>query len=250
MRAVVLGSGTGIPTARRGPAGFLMMDGPRTILVDSGSGTLGRMARAGVLPENLERVLYTHFHPDHVADLVPILFALRNTPREGDPLAVQGPPGLAALFEKFHGIFGHWIEPGDPPRWRLEEIPPRRHEFPGLAVTPVKTAHTPESQGYRFELGGRVVAVSGDTGPCGALEELGRGADLLVLECSFPDSRPLEQHMTPSACAEVARRAHPRRLLLTHLYPEMDRARGRARKAFAGLACEVVWAKDGMTIDL
>ncbi|MBW1879464.1 MAG: MBL fold metallo-hydrolase, partial [Deltaproteobacteria bacterium] len=76
MRFIVLGSGTFLPDPARGPAGFLVQFGERTWLVDGGSGTLRRCAQAGVDPRRLDGGFYSHRHPDHCADLVPLLFAM------------------------------------------------------------------------------------------------------------------------------------------------------------------------------
>lgn len=251
MKVVLLGSGTAIPVPDRGPAGVLLVDGPRSILVDSGSGTVGRMAKAGVVPAALERAFYTHFHPDHTADLVALLFAIRVGGRPGPPLVLHGPPGLAALVARIGAAWFPWLQPGEPPRYLVQELGPGRHAFPGLSVQAVKTDHTPDSQGYRFEFeGGPVVAVSGDTGPCDALVDLGRAADVLVLECSFPDEKAMAGHLTPSSCADVARRAAPRRLVLGHVYPELDAIGEAVRRPFEGLPVEVHLGRDLLTLEL
>jgi len=68
------------------------------------------------------------------------------------------------------------------------------------------------------------VAYSGDTGPCEALAELARGADLFLCECSLPDGMTIEGHLTPSGAGAAAAAAGVRRLVLTHFYPECDAA--------------------------
>jgi len=50
--------------------------------------------------------------------------------------------------------------------------------------------------------------------------ELSRGADLLILEASFPDGQDVPGHLTPSRAGHIAALANVKRLLLTHLYPE------------------------------
>jgi len=72
---VVLGSGTGVPSLRRGSPGLLLISDGTYVLIDSGPGTLRRMLEAGVTYQDIDLLLYTHIHPDHVSELVPLLFA-------------------------------------------------------------------------------------------------------------------------------------------------------------------------------
>ena len=64
---------------------------------------------------------------------------------------------------------------------------------------------------------------------------LGRRADLLILECSMPDARKVEGHLTPGECGRIARQAQARRLALTHFYPivELAPARRSVRRAYS-----------------
>jgi ribonuclease BN (tRNA processing enzyme) len=59
-----------------------------------------------------------------------------------------------------------------------------------------------------------------------AFAEWARGCDLLVLECSLPQSMAIAEHLTPEQCGEIARLAEPRRLALTHLYPPVEQVEG------------------------
>ena len=69
---IVLGSGTTVPSPDRGPAGFLLRVGSEIYLIDGGSGTLQRCAKLGIDPRMLSGGFYSHRHPDHTGDLVPL----------------------------------------------------------------------------------------------------------------------------------------------------------------------------------
>ena len=109
---IVIGSGTGIPSLRRGAPGLLVISDGTRLLIDSGSGTLGRMLEVGVTYRDPDLLLYTHIHPDHVSDLVPIIFASKyaDHPREKELLCIGG-PGFKSYFEKLKNLYGSWIEP-------------------------------------------------------------------------------------------------------------------------------------------
>ncbi len=84
-------------------------------------------------------------------------------------------------------------------------------------------AHLPESVGYRIEFNdGKSVAISGDTDYCKNIIDLASEVDLLVLECSFPDEKKVEGHLTPSMAGKIGLESRCKRLLLIHLYPVCD----------------------------
>ena len=184
---IILGSGTGVPSLKRGSPGLLLVSDGSRILIDSGSGTLRRMLEAGITYQDIDLLLYTHTHPDHIADLVPILFACKYAehPRQRDLLCIGG-PGFIDYFEKL-----------DSPLWVLDQasvlsVDHSRYAsdspyFHGVRISSKSMAHLPGSVGYRFELTDRKsIVISGDTDYCRSIVDLGVEADLLVLECFFP----------------------------------------------------------------
>lgn len=224
MRFVVLGSGTNLPDAQRGPAGFLVTVGSQSWLVDGGSGTLQRCAAAGVDPRTLAGGFYSHRHPDHTGDLVPLLFAMRCGHRAADyPIYAGG--GFGAFLDGLRGVYGRWIDLEAPARATVTELPldgPGTVDLGALVVHTRPAVHSGGALHLRFEAEGRSVVFSGDTGPSEALVELTEGADLLVTECAGGDDAPFERHLFPSAVADLVRRARPREVWLTHFYEGVD----------------------------
>lgn len=247
MRFVVLGSGTSVPDAERGPAGFLVELGARRWLVDGGSGTLQRCVRAGTDPRTLDGGFFSHHHPDHCGDLVPLLFAMRvGPPPRGADYPIVAGAGFAAFFARLQAAYGKWIEPGRG-RVVITELPldgPGRHDAPGgLVVRSLPATHAAGAVHLRFEAEGRAVVFSGDTGWSDALVTLAAGADLLVCECAGSDDAPVEGHLTPSEVRRVAEAARPRAVWLTHLYPSVDPERAVATVAASGVPTRL--AADG-----
>jgi ribonuclease BN (tRNA processing enzyme) len=110
-------------------------------------------------------------------------------------------------------------------------------------------AHSEVSVGFRVDARGRSMVYSGDTDYCVNIVRLGKNADLLILECSFPDERKSPGHLTPSFAGKIAREASCKKLLLTHFYPVFQGhdILQECRKEFSG---EIVLAEDGMKINL
>lgn len=241
---VILGSGTGIPSLRRASPGLVLVTDNTKVLIDSGPGTLRRMLETGMTYRDIDLLLYTHIHPDHIADFVPILFACKyaDLPREKDLLCVGG-PGFDRHVNELKKIYGRWIEPRSY-RLSITEVSEKPLLFQNLNISSMPMNHTPESVGYRIELrDGKSIAVSGDTDYCTSVVDLARDADLLVLECSFPEGKKVEGHLTPSLAGRIASESRCSKLLLTHLYPVCDSADmvGPCRDVFKG---EVILAED------
>ena len=220
---IVLGSGTGIPNLRRGSPGLLVLTDSAKLLIDSGSGTMIKMLEVGITYGDIDIILYTHIHPDHVSDLVPIIFASKyaDLPREKELLCFGG-PGFKTYFEKLKTLYGHWIEPQSY-RLVIKEISEETLLYRNLKIISKPMAHISESVGYRIEFKeGKSVAVSGDTDYCQNIVDLGVEVDLLILECSFPEGKKVEGHLIPSLAGRIAMESRCKRLLLTHLYPVCD----------------------------
>jgi ribonuclease BN (tRNA processing enzyme) len=238
MEMIVLGSGTSVPHPARGSAGYLVHGCGRTILVDAGPGTLQKLAALAVSLAEPDAAVFTHLHLDHTADLAPLLFALRN-PGIGRTrtLTLLGAPGFRDFYARLRRMYGAWVEPLDYPL-EIEEIDARPVSLGGFTLRAFPVSHTPQSVAYRVEdpAAGKTVAFSGDTDRCEGLVEAARDADLAVFECSFPDGRKVEGHLTPGEAGEIASRSGAKRLLLTHFYPECDGEDllGQCRKHYAG----------------
>lgn len=207
-----------------------------------------QMARMGLDFRQVDYLCLTHFHPDHVADFVPFLFAMNYTVDFTRALSLQviGPQGLEAFYEKLRGIFGHWIEAKSYPLF-FHEVGESRLTFPDFTMETLAMAHSASSVGYRVNARGRSLTYSGDTDYCENIVHLGQNADLLILECSFPDERKAEGHLTPSLAGKIAREASCKKLLLTHFYPVFQghNILRECQKEFSG---EILLAEDGMKL--
>ncbi|MFH1133007.1 MAG: MBL fold metallo-hydrolase [Nanoarchaeota archaeon] len=219
MRLITLGSGTCVPSLERSsPANFIQI-GRWKILVDIGSSALHQLQKASLSYKDIDMVFITHFHHDHVAGLGPFLQAQNWTPGfdRKKKLVLLGPPGLREHYEQFLRHRGARQRPGTY-RLIIREIK-RQAVFSGFKVYSHNVIHRPESIAYKFVAGKKSLVISGDTDYDPGLARFARGADLLLLECSFPDGHKVKGHLTPSECGSIAKAAKAKRLVLTHLYP-------------------------------
>ena len=250
MEIFVLGSGVGVPNVNRSYPGLFVDSAAARVLIDPGPGSVRQLRKLGFSYKDVDSIVFTHFHPDHCLDFISFLFACKYPlePREKDLLAV-GAVGLKDFYKGITEIFGRAIIPEDFELHLREAsddvISSGKAE---LAVKPV--AHAENSIGIRYkDSDGKVLSYSGDTDYCGNMVDLARKADLLILECSFPEGGKVEGHLTPSWAGKIAREAGAKKLLLTHFYPMCDKYDiiAQCRKEFDG---EIGLAADLMRIKI
>jgi ribonuclease BN (tRNA processing enzyme) len=223
MRVIVLGcSGSG-PGPGSPASGYLVEAGDARLVLDLGNGTFGALQRH-LDPWALDAVLFSHLHPDHCADFSALAVWRRYHPRPPDgaaarPLPVHAPSGAADRFAAAYAPSAEEraaTDLSDAFAFRSLDGPV---EVAGAAVTAARVDHLCEAYALRVEHGGRSLVYSGDTGPCAALVELARGADVLLCEASWPhhEGAPTGVHLSGRQAGEHAAAAGVGRLLLTHV---------------------------------
>ena len=221
LSVATLGTGTAFPEAGRGPTCQLLRHRADTVVVDLGSGSLQKLAAAGVLPIDMGALLLTHAHLDHIADLFPMVFALRVPLYDrARPLPIYASQGTLEIVQRVSAAWGRWLDIGpDTVVWHAVR-PGEVLEVGGLMVEVGTVEHDASSVGYRFTTpGGRALAIPGDSGVCDGLVELCRDAELAVLELSMPRMCPSPTHLDPAGLAAVVERSGLRRLAVVHRYP-------------------------------
>lgn len=215
-------------------SGYLVEAEGYRLLLDAGNGVLANLQRCSGLLD-VDAVIVSHLHADHVVDLVPYAYARYYHPHlEASRLPVIGPRGT---FERLSGMF-------DAPPGILADIYDVQVGEPGVVelgpfrVTLDRVHHPVETFAARVEHGGRSLTYSGDTGESDALLELARGTELFLCEASFSEGlvNPPGIHLTGREAGEYAARADVGRLLLTHLVPwnDADTTREEAAGAYDG----------------
>ena len=252
IRVTVLGSGTCVPSLVRSSCSILMHVGDRQLVFDSGPGTMRRLLEAGTDIYRVDYLFYSHFHPDHTAELVPFLFANKypDPLRRRRLLTIVGGPGLKGFIAGLESVYGHWIQlaAGMVELVELDENRPRGLAGEGFTATAAPVAHNPESVAFRIETpSGCSVVYSGDTDYSDRLVALSRQAGLLICESAVPDEQKVSGHLTPALAGEIAAAAEVQRLMLTHFYPACDDTdmAAQCRRSYQG---PLILAEDLMTV--
>jgi len=251
MQLTFLGTGSAVPTGERNQTGLLLENTGHRLLVDCGSGVLHALAATEPGYTDLDALLLTHHHLDHVTDVLPLLKArwLADAPR----LRIIGPPGTTSLLDDLLDVHDYLRKHVDPD---VTDIQTGETTLAGFDVAAREVQHSMAGFGYRFSPAGAdepAVVFSGDTEAIPSLLSMADGADVLVHDCSFPDDIETDNHATPASLGEAldAAAVDVGALYLTHLYPHTD---GRHVEMVASVRehhnGEVAVASDGLTVEL
>ena len=193
-------------------------------LIDCGASSLPALKRQGIVRDDIELVLITHFHGDHFAGLPFLLLDAQFTSRTR-PLVIAGPEGIETrLTQAMEVMFEHSSRTKQ--RFDLSVValkPGEPRAFGAVNVTPFPVVHG-DSGGpflaYRIEAEGRVIAYSADTEWTETLIPAARDADLFIAEAYFYD-RIVKNHLSLKTLEAHLPEIKPKRLILTHMSDDM-----------------------------
>jgi len=270
------------PVVRSSVNAFLIDTGEARVLVDAGAGELqgpglGRLEaslrKAGHAPEDIDAVLLTHLHSDHIVDLFQLIISSWHQGRDR-PQRIYGPVGTRQYMK---GLMALWQpelaqriaheKRGTTAALELEvtDIEPGAIIRDGaLSVIAVPVRHQPVKAafGYVFTDGRQKVAFSGDTAYCPELIQAAKDADAIVHECfihremlALPGRSPetlanvASYHTLSTEVGKVAAQAHAACLILNHFVPVTFDAAALLADVRADYAGPVLVGEDLMQFD-
>lgn len=240
MKIKILGTGTSIPSLNRLSSSYLVSVNGKNILIDIGPSVVRRLLEFGYSINDIDAVFLTHFHVDHSVDLSTFLFACNYgiEPRR-KPLLILGGTGLKRFFNGLETIYP-WIKPNYY-ELSLKTMYNSSYLFDDILIKTAKVRHNKESIAIKIEHK-KTVVFSGDTSFSRNFIKLAYDVDLCIIECSFPE-RDVKGHLNLKTIEKIIKKARPKKVILSHLYPEWD--------VFKGILYEpYLLAEDGMEIFL
>lgn len=217
MKVRVLGCGTIAGKTNSNCSGYLIDE---QILLDCGPGIWSALYSAEQPTNPINHILLSHFHVDHISDLVPFLW--RRWVLEDERhvlLSIYGPVGLNDWFKKISIPHTDWIKDLT---IAFIELDNGKTEASSYTVETRSTGHTENSICLKLsDTRGRSLFYSGDSGWHENLIELAAGCDLAIIESANNPENIAEDHLTPEQASRIARFSGVKRLMLTHLYPNV-----------------------------
>jgi ribonuclease Z len=201
------GTGAPLPDRKRKGVCTFVMAGKHLFIVDSGPGSTLNLELMRVPLDNIQAVLLTHVHSDHIGGLGELLLKAWTGGARTEPLKIIGPEGVDSVVQGFNQAYA--VDAG----FRYAHHGPAIADLKGaggipqtievidetngsvvfqnadLKVTAFLVDHRPVKPafGYRFDYKGRSVVISGDTLPCESLRHQAKGVDLLLHEAMQPE---------------------------------------------------------------
>lgn len=255
MKLVVLGSGSTVPHPLRTSAAFWIETAGGMILLDCSATAPSRMAACGLDWPNLDAIWISHFHMDHCGGLGPLLAGTKHAEQMKErrkPLTIFGPTGLKGLIERLNAVNNYRLceQPFPVEIVEVDELEPFEI-VPGVEAVACKTPHTDESHAiYIRDTYGKTLVYSADTGFDEKMAAFGNRVDLFILECTFVKNKPVAKHLELAEAMHLVRKAHPKRAMLTHFYPEWDDVEFDKEVAAFDPPCEVIEARDGLRSEI
>ena len=215
MRLTILGMNGPFPAPGGATSGYFLAAGENRIALDMGCGVLSRLT-ALTAPEALTALLLSHWHYDHCADVLPLIYRLEACARE--PLHIWAPVDenspVRKAVQSCAKIVLHDVRPGD------------SFTVGGINVTAFAARHPVPAVMYRMEGEGRTFCYTGDTNTVQGLKDFARDADFLLADGLFTEGTwgEAKPHLSAAHVAQLAQDASVRRVVITHLNPAIDPA--------------------------
>lgn len=227
---------------------LVLIDG--NMLVDAPPTLLAQLRRAGISPADIDSLLITHWHGDHVFGFPFLVLERRfGSDREGEKILEVH---LHAGGEKRMHHLSELAFPGS-----LEEALNERvnfhHEPAGEVVGSngewkferFQVIHTPETEPHGYQLthsSGFTLLHCGDSGPCAEIEARAPLADVVIIELGLPDYVESDYHYKPSTLSKLVEGCPETRFLATHLFTD---SKGSGVATIPTLPSNVIEVNDG-----
>lgn len=270
--------GTGAPPVslrRAGPSHLVHADGCK-VLIDCGSGVTQRLVASGHKGSEIDALIVTHEHSDHLVDFYQLVVSSWHQGRDRPWRVLAPKPALMNMqgqYEAFRRERELRIRFENRPsavglQVQFEEL----QQGPvsglgGLAVEAFLVDHAPVAPafGLKFSHEGATLVFSGDTRMTPALEQAAHGVDLLVSEIFVTREMPVtpgvrtqasidavaSYHITPPEAAALAKRSGVKAMALTHVVPPAaDTAALLSEVREAGYAGPLLVGEDTMSINV
>jgi ribonuclease BN (tRNA processing enzyme) len=249
VELTVLGAHGTWPGAGGATSGLLVRDEGYVLWIDAGSGTLANLQKHVDLYD-VDAVLLSHSHPDHVSDLYGYFFARLFGPERQPKIPLLAAPKVIERMSPLLGDADGTMKLAQ--AFDILEVEPgEEHHLGPFRIATAPMRHSVPTIGMRVESATGTLAYSADTGPTDELVNLAKGAGLLVVEASWQDGGEGQPpiHLTAREAGEAAAKAGVARAVLTHLRPyrDADRSREQAAESFDG---QIEAGRDNQTIEV
>ena len=217
VKIIFVGTGNFANMGKKANQAIWISAGDKNILLDCGPTTLYQLRKLHLNPNDLDGVFFTHFHGDHFAGIVFLDLALALEYSRTRKIIYAGPEGVKERFSVLSECCYHSFYPNFSFERKFQVYQPQHtYYFHDFCIFPIKMQHAPESIGYRVQIAGIQIAVTGDTGWSESVSALSQGTDLLITECTNYKKANKGKHLSYEELLEHQQELEASRILLIH----------------------------------
>ncbi len=238
----LLGTGTCQQEEQRRASSVLLQFDNHPILFDCGHGVFQRLLEAGIEHHKLEHIIISHFHPDHISDLVPLLQAgawSQRNPRRRD-LHLYGPQGLEALISGLFDLYGRESFVNQYYQILTHELKEGEFRISGRSFES-RSLPPAGNRGLRFAYREKIYAITGDSYLHQQERKLLEGVDLGIIDAG---------HIEDEEIIELAIASQAGTLVCSHLYRDLNGEQLQQRAEAGGYRGKIIIGRDLMSFPL
>lgn len=210
----------------------------RSIVFDMGRGVSNALAAYGFKQDDILDIVLSHFHPDHLSDLIPYLHAAAwsRIDARSQNLIIHGPYGTRVQIMRLLSLFGP--ESLSQPHYTVEINEVTSPTFSMGQDTYTFSSLPPSgNHGLQFVGGNKTYALTGDAQSLDELIPFLEGVDVAVIDSG---------HLTDETIVELAVGCNSHNIVCSHLYRVIDAEGLTNRARIGGYTGTITVAQQGM----
>jgi len=252
-KLVILGSGgsrIATITQRRRTGGLVVLTDDGYIVIDPGPGSISAFNQLALIPSKVKMVLVSHRHIDHYTDSEVYIEAMTDGGNKKEGVLAAGKSVLEHIGEEVPAISTYHRAL---PNRVLALTPQDQFEEHDISIRAIYAKHyDPHTVGFRISSKDMTIAYLPDTEYTDELIEGITNVQLLILSVLRPRGEKFRSHLCVDEAIELAKKARPERVLLTHFGTTMISAPPeREARRFENLTgIKTIAARDSMILNL
>lgn len=243
-KITLLGTGTCQLQPNRMASSALMEINGLRVLYDMGRGVCQRLLDLKLKQDDLEHIIISHFHPDHMSDLITYLHAAswsKIDPRTKD-LNIYAGPGIKKQMAKLIALFSDLLN--DKYKVKVQTIKSKNFSIKKQKFSLIKLTHPGDvidNYGLKFSFKNKSYAFTADADLNAETIRFLSKVDLAVIDAG---------HIIDEQIVELAVKSQAKKIVCSHLYRELNEKKLNSLAKKQGFQGEIIVGQDLMSFNI
>jgi ribonuclease BN (tRNA processing enzyme) len=216
----ILGSGYFVPTLKRNCASHWVQAGNTNILLDCGAGALQQMLKAKKSYKNLDVIVISHLHPDHMTEFMQLLQLINHSYIRTKQFIIVGSVDTLRFVKQLQKSITDLLP--RPNTYKLILTSDKTVPINNCLIETIKGHHVPSSIITKITFQEKTLVYTGDTGYDESIIPFIKNCDVLLTECSLPKEINMSQHLNVKTAGLFARKSQAKKLVLVHISEQLN----------------------------